>query len=83
VLIADTDNNRVRVVAARTGTFYGQAMNAGDIYTIVGTGTPEFAGDGGPATGAALLVPEGLAVDAAGNLLIADSGNNRIRMVTG
>jgi len=34
-----TDNNRIRVVAASTGTFYGRAMTAGDIYTIAGTGT--------------------------------------------
>ena len=83
LLIPDTYNNRVRVVANSTGTFYGQPMTAGDIYTIAGTGTPEFTGDGGPATSAALLIPEGLAVDAAGNLMIADSGNDRIRMVTG
>ena len=36
LLIADTGNERVRVVAATTGTFYGQAMTAGDIYTIAG-----------------------------------------------
>ena len=39
LLIADTDNNRVRVVAASTGTFYGQAMTAGDIYTVAGNGS--------------------------------------------
>jgi hypothetical protein len=55
----------------------------GDIYTVAGTGTPEFADDGGPATSAALLIPEGLAVDAAGNLVIAGSGNNRIRTMKG
>jgi hypothetical protein len=36
--IADLRNNRVRLVAARTGTFYGQAMTAGDIYTVAGNG---------------------------------------------
>ena len=36
LVIRDTDNNRVRVVAAQTGTFYGQAMTAGDIYTVAG-----------------------------------------------
>ena len=50
VLISDTGNQRIRVVAASTGTFYGQAMTAGDIYTIAGDGTAGFAGDGGPAT---------------------------------
>ena len=36
LLIADTGNSRIRVIAAATGTFYGQAMTAGDIYTIAG-----------------------------------------------
>ena len=83
LLIADTFNQRVRVVAVGTGTFYGQAMIAGDIYTIAGNGTAGFSGDRGPASKAELRNPGGVAVDTAGNLLIADSGNNRIRMVTG
>jgi sugar lactone lactonase YvrE len=81
VLIADTVNNRLRVVAAATGTFYGQAMTAGDIYTVAGTGQQGFSGDGGPATAAKLHYPQNVAIDAAGNLLIADSGNDRIRVV--
>ena len=83
LVIGDTVNDRVRVVAASTGSFYGQAMSAGDIYTVAGTGTAGFSGDGGPATSARLDEPFGLAVDAAGNLLIADTGNNRIREMTG
>ena len=59
VLIADTINNRIRVVAARTGTFYGQAMTAGDIYTIAGNGTDGYTGDGGPATAAEVFDPTG------------------------
>ncbi len=66
LVIADTGNNRVRVVAASTGTFYGQAMTAGDIYTVAGNGTSGFSGDGGPATSAELTSPPGVAVDAAG-----------------
>jgi hypothetical protein len=58
-------------------------MTAGDIYTVAGDGTAGFSGDGGPATSAELSGPYEVAADAAGNLLIADSGNNRIRMVTG
>jgi hypothetical protein len=81
--IADTFNNRVRVVAARTGTFYGQPMTAGDIYTVAGNGRIGFSGDGGPATSAELDAPCSVAVGAAGALLIADSLNNRIRVVTG
>jgi hypothetical protein len=81
VLIADQGNNRIRVLAATTGTFYGQAMTAGDIYTVAGTGTQGFAGDGGPATQAMFDSPEGVAVDSAGNLVIADTLNSRIRVV--
>jgi trimeric autotransporter adhesin len=81
LVIADTGNDRVRVVAIRTGTFYGQAMTAGDIYTIAGNGQQGFSGNGGPATEAALDYPESVAVDANGNLLIADLGNNRVRVV--
>jgi uncharacterized protein (DUF427 family) len=83
LIIADQGNDRVRVVAASTATFYGQAMTAGDIYTVAGNGKPGFSGDGGPATGAELDNPSGLAVDGAGNLIIADSGSNRVREVTG
>jgi hypothetical protein len=80
LLIADSGNDRVRVVAATTGTFYGQAMTTGDIYTVAGDGKFGFSGDGGPAV-RAKLAPQGVAVDGAGNLLIADSGNDRIRVV--
>ena len=81
LLIADLGNHRVRAVAGSTGTFYGVSMTAGNIYTIAGTGTAGFSGDGGPATGAGLNDPEGVAVDPAGNLLIADSHNRRVRVV--
>jgi trimeric autotransporter adhesin len=81
LVIADRDNYRVRVVAASTGTFYGQAMTAGDIYTVAGTGTYGYSGDGGPATSAKLGYPQGVAVDGAGNLVIADTYNYRVRVV--
>ena len=81
LVIADVADNRIRVVAAADGTFYGQQMTAGDIYTIAGTGTAGYAGDGGPATSAQLNVPAGVAVDAAGNLVLADTGNNALRVV--
>ena len=81
LVITDNSNFRVRVVAAATGTFYGQAMTAGDIYTIAGNGTEAFSGDGGPATSAELANPAGVTVDASGNIAIADVNNNRIRLV--
>jgi trimeric autotransporter adhesin len=81
LVIADTNNQRIRVVAARTGKFYGQAMTAGDIYSVAGNGTEGFGGDGGPATSAEFNQPEGVAVDGAGNLVIPDSSNSRVRVV--
>lgn len=70
--IADTYNNRVRMVSAQTGT----------ITTYAGGGSYSSTyGDGGLATAAYLWGPEGLAFDAAGNLYIADSGDHRIRKV--
>jgi sugar lactone lactonase YvrE len=68
--IADSDNNRIRKVDAKD-----------IISTVAGNGTAGYGGDNGVPTGAALNSPAGLAVDMAGNLYIADSGNNRIRKV--
>jgi trimeric autotransporter adhesin len=81
LVIADLGNNQVRVVAASTGTFYGRRMTTGDIYTVAGDGTAGFAGDGAAATGAELDMPEGVALDAQGDVVIADYGNNRVRLV--
>jgi hypothetical protein len=81
VIVAHDSANRVRVIAARSGTFYGRRMTRGDIYTIVGTGRQGFSGDTGAATRARLSNPLGVAVDPAGNVLIADSGNRRVRVV--
>jgi hypothetical protein len=81
LVVADTYNSRIRVVAARSGTFYGQAMTAAHIYTVAGDGTAGFTGDGGPATGAELNFPERVTVDSAGNLVISDGFNNRVRVV--
>ncbi len=67
--IADTQNHRVRKVAN------------GIISTVAGTGTAGFAGDGGAAASAQLNAPFGVAVDAAGNLYIAEFSNNRVRKV--
>ena len=63
----------MRVVVATTGTFYGQHMTAGDIYTVAGTvAGVQFSGLGGPATKAGLgTFIDGIRVDAEGNLVIA------------
>ena len=71
VYISDSNNNRVRVVSPVTG----------NVTTYAGTGYNTYGGDNGPALSASINRPEGLAVDAAGNLYIADYGNNRIRRV--
>ena len=63
--------------------FYGQAMSAGDIYTIAGTGSISFSGDGGPGTKADAGIPLGVVAGSAGSVLFADAINNRIRMVSG
>ena len=68
---SESDNHRVRKVDI-----------SGAISTFAGTGSPGFSGDGGPATGAQLNLPYGLAVDFAGNVYIADLGNLRVRRVS-
>jgi uncharacterized protein (TIGR03437 family) len=69
--IADIGNNVVRKVSASNGF----------ITTVAGNGTYGFSGDNGQATSAELYGPMGVAVDSAGNLYIADLGNQRIRKV--
>ena len=68
--IADSGNHRIRKVDSR-----------GTITTVAGTGFGFSSGDGGPAVEARLSYPEGVALDGAGNLYIAASGNHRIRKV--
>jgi len=71
----------VRVIAGSAGTFYGQPMTEGGLYTVAGDGNSGTAGDGGPATAAELYYPTGVAVDGHGNLLIADDATGRVRVV--
>ncbi|HUD39916.1 MAG TPA: RHS repeat-associated core domain-containing protein [Streptosporangiaceae bacterium] len=82
IFIADPGNDEVQEVSATGGTHYGISMTIGDIYKIDGTpGTSGDSGDGGPATSAQLYQPSGVAVDAAGDIYISDTGNNRIQEV--
>ena len=83
IYIADASNNRIQEIAAYTHSQYNIPMTAGDIYTIAGraNGQPGCQCDGTPATNAYLYDPMGIVLDSAGNLYIADTGNNRIQEV--
>jgi sugar lactone lactonase YvrE len=70
VYIADTLNQRIRLIAA------------GQIYTVAGTGTVGATGDGGTSALATLSGPTAVALDSLGNLYIADTGNNKVRGIT-
>jgi trimeric autotransporter adhesin len=72
IYIADTNNHRIRMVTKSTGI----------ITTVAGNGTVGFSGGGGLATSATLYYPFDIAIDASGNIYIADTNNHRIRMVT-
>jgi uncharacterized protein (TIGR03437 family) len=66
----------------RRGISQVERISPSGAVTLIAGGAPSgFSGDGGPAVNAALNNPGGLALDSAGNLYIADSGNNRIRKV--
>jgi len=70
IYLADAGNNRIRKVSA-----------SGIMSTFAGDGAYAFGGDGGPATRASLFTPTAVAVDAAGNVYIADTVNHRVRKV--
>jgi hypothetical protein len=70
ILIADTYNHRIRRIDPD-----------GRITTIAGDGKSRYSGDGGPATEASLQLPQGIALDRDGNLLIADTFNHVVRRV--
>ncbi len=71
VYIADWYNRRIRAVSAATGI----------ITTLAGNGEIGYGADGGPATAAQVGTPTGVAIDASGNLFIADNGAHRVRRV--
>jgi uncharacterized protein (TIGR03437 family) len=68
--IADTNNHRIRKVGLD-----------GNISTFAGTGNAASTGDGGPASSAALNSPQGLAIDTAGNIYVADTAGHRVRRI--
>ena len=70
VYVSDTNNHRIR------------RISAGVISTIVGTGFPGTAGDGGSAGSAQIAQPWGIAVDTIGNLYIAEYGSHKVRKVS-
>jgi hypothetical protein len=72
LLIADSRNGRIRKVTPE-----------GTIATLAGSGHTGFGGDGGPAALAHLNLPQAVATSLGGALLIADAGNNRLRIVEG
>ena len=71
LFVVERDNHVVRRIDAKSGI----------ITTVAGTGTAGFSGDGGPAVQAALRQPHSIAFDAAGQLLVCDIGNHRVRRV--
>jgi trimeric autotransporter adhesin len=73
LFIADQLNHKIRKMA----------LSGGNLSTIAGNGTGGFLGDGSAAATAELSNPQGVAVDASGNIYIADTGNSRIRKVAG
>ena len=75
VYIADCFNERIRMYSNA-----GSTESA--VLTLAGNGTPAYGGDNGPAANSQLFSPEGLAVDSAGNLYIADSQNYRVRKIS-
>jgi hypothetical protein len=97
IYIADTTDNAIRVVNTQSTaiSFYSGVITVqpGNIATIAGTldisptgdcTTPTNAcGDTGPATSAQLNLPTGVALDGAGDIYIADAGDNRVRVVSG
>ena len=72
LLVIDRSHYRIRSVDLKRGS----------IKTIAGNGKKMFAGDGGPATGATLSFPHGIAVDKNDNVLVSDKGNYRIRKIS-
>src|ERR1022692_2599703 len=83
MVISDSGNDRILVVPAASGTYFGVSMTAGNVYKIAGQGgNPGHSGDGGSAVLAFLNDPQGLNFGhSTGDLYIADAGNNRVQEI--
>ena len=83
--IADSAHNRIRMVCGGiSATISGTACSAaqaGRIFTIAGNGIATDTGDGFPAGGSTVAAPSDVTLDGAGNLYIADTGNNAVRVI--
>jgi sugar lactone lactonase YvrE len=73
LFFSDTFNHRIRRVDGSSGI----------VTTVAGSGARGYAGDGGPATAAALNEPYGIAVDRNGNIYVADRHNHCVRQIDG
>jgi uncharacterized protein (TIGR03437 family) len=71
IVVADRDNHRVRTISAQ-----------GNVSSIAGNGTFRFFSNGTPALNAFLYDPSGVSIDNKGNVYIADTDNNRIRIIS-
>lgn len=83
LFVAYPTANRIEEIPRKDGTSFGREVTAGKPVVVAGTGMPGFAGDGGRAVAASLDDPTGVAVDASGDVFVADTANSRIRMVAG
>jgi len=83
IYIVDSWDHKVRFVnmGTTTLTVFGVAVKAGNIGTVAGIGSAGFTGDNGPAKSAQLNFPDNVSLDSTGNLLIGDTGNQRIRQI--
>ena len=79
--IADTQNQRIRMIPKKDGTYFGIDMTKGNIYTIAGNDVSGYSGDNEKAIEAQLNLPQDIVLDNAGNLYIADTWNNCVRKV--
>jgi sugar lactone lactonase YvrE len=77
--ISEWSGYRIRMIVNQSGTYFGKAMTANEVYTLAGTGTPSSTD--GPLDSATFSTPGGIALDDEGNLYIIESSGRRVRMI--